>query len=187
MRKRSRPSRLGTPRKETIMTTLATAVHIAFDMPQKAIADVNWQNRSVSEHRGRVETEYRQALSELMECTRKSMLGDVERILREWNDWLRLIKACRAAEERGGGRLPHDPHGKDADNHHRRGPAGSRKRGGSPRTVSPGERLNRRGIPGRLPSARERGPDGPVVINREQAAEREARRSEGLVVTVERG
>jgi hypothetical protein len=69
----------------------------------------NWQNRLMAEHRGHVETAYRQALPDLTERTRKTPLGDADTVLDEWNDWLRLVKECRAAEERDGGRLPRDP------------------------------------------------------------------------------
>ncbi|NWL13736.1 hypothetical protein DM793_20955 [Paenarthrobacter nitroguajacolicus] len=68
-----------------------------------------WQNRLLAEHRGEVETAYRQALPDLTERTRATALGDADSVLGEWNGWLRLVRECRAAEERTGGRLMHDP------------------------------------------------------------------------------
>ncbi|MEE2528306.1 hypothetical protein V1639_04575 [Pseudarthrobacter sp. J75] len=68
-----------------------------------------WQNRLLAEHRGHIETAYRQALPELTDRTRKTPLGDADTVLDEWNGWLRLVKESRQAEERAGGRrLIHD-------------------------------------------------------------------------------
>lgn len=69
----------------------------------------DWRNRLLAEHRGAAETAYRQALPDLTERTRSTAIGDADSILGEWNDWLRLVKECRAAEERAGGRIPRDP------------------------------------------------------------------------------
>lgn len=132
----------------------------------------DWQNRLMAEHRGKAETEYRQALPELMERTRTTALGEIDSVLPEWNDWLRLIRECRAAEERTGGRIPRDP-------------ATGRMR----TTITAAdllEALNGADLLEPLPPAREwidggprdsfhrpakGGPDGPDGMTREQAAQ----------------
>lgn len=69
----------------------------------------DWQDRLMAEQRGKAETAYRRALPELTERTRATALGEIDSILPEWKDWLRLVKECRAAEERSRGRRPQDP------------------------------------------------------------------------------
>lgn len=68
-----------------------------------------WQNRLLAERRGQAETAYRQALPELIELTRATPLGDTDGLLPEWQSWLRLVKDCRTAAERSGGRIPQNP------------------------------------------------------------------------------
>jgi hypothetical protein len=68
-----------------------------------------WQNRLLTEQRGKAETAYRQALPELVERTRAARLGDADGLLPEWQGWLQLVKECRVADERSGGRMPLNP------------------------------------------------------------------------------
>jgi hypothetical protein len=68
-----------------------------------------WQDRLLTEQRGKAETAYREALPNLIERTRTTTLGATEAILVEWNGWLHLVKDCRAADERRGGRRQWDP------------------------------------------------------------------------------
>lgn len=72
-------------------------------------ATTEWQDRLLAEHRGRVETAYRAAFPDLLERTQTAALGATEAIAAEWNGWLRLVKDCRAADERSGGRRQLDP------------------------------------------------------------------------------
>ncbi|KQN94886.1 hypothetical protein [Arthrobacter sp. Leaf69] len=68
-----------------------------------------WQDRLLAEQRGKAETAYKQALPDLIERTRTTALGTTEAIVAEWNGWLQLVKDCRAADERKGGRRQWDP------------------------------------------------------------------------------
>jgi hypothetical protein len=93
------PAPLEMPQHHAILHRAITARQAASD----------WQDRLLVEQRGRAETAYGEALPDLIERTRATPLGATERIVAEWNGWLHLVRDCRAAEERKGGRRPWDP------------------------------------------------------------------------------
>jgi hypothetical protein len=93
------PPLLEMPQHHAILHRAITARQAASD----------WQDRLLAEQHGKAETAYRQALPDLIERTRTTPLGATEEILAEWNGWLHLVRDCRAAEERRGGRRPWDP------------------------------------------------------------------------------
>jgi hypothetical protein len=93
------PAPLEMPQHHAVLHRVITARQAASE----------WQDRLLAEQRGKAETAYRTALPDLIERTRTTELGATEAIVAEWNSWLHLVKDCRAADERKGGRRQWDP------------------------------------------------------------------------------
>jgi hypothetical protein len=93
------PAALEMPQHHAVLHRAITA--------RKAASE--WQDRLLAEQRGKAETAYRTALPDLTERTRTTPLGATEAIVAEWNGWLQLVRECRAAAERSGGRRQWDP------------------------------------------------------------------------------
>lgn len=94
-----RPAPVEMPQHHAVLHRVITARQAASE----------WQDRLLAEQRGKAETAYRTALPDLTERTRTTPLGATEAIVAEWNGWLHLVRECRAADERMGGRRQWDP------------------------------------------------------------------------------